>query len=46
MKNSNLGGANKNYLKENFEVINIPTKIIDNSLDTRGPYQFKSGAIY
>jgi len=37
LKNPNIG-ANKNYLKENFEIINIPSKINDESLETRGPY--------
>lgn len=33
-----ISGANKNYMKENFETINIPSKINDDSLEIRGPY--------
>ena len=45
MKDSKLG-ANKNYMKENLEIIKVPTKIDDNLLESRGPYKFMSGAIY
>lgn len=40
-----MQSANKNYLSNEIEIANVASNN-DGQLETRGPYQFRSGAIY